>query len=82
MISASTSGSMLPPHRTRPDLPAGEAFALVHQRGEADRACPFDDRLLDLEQHQDRLLDRVLGDEDDVVDERFGSPAASARRAT
>ena len=69
MISASTSGSMLPPQRTRPTLLPGEARRLLHQRRQADRACALDHRLLDLEQHQDRLLDVVFGDQDDVVDE-------------
>src|SRR6186713_3232429 len=57
MISASTNGSMLPPQRTRPTF-----FP-------AKRAGAFDDRLFDLEQHQDRLLDVIFGDQDDVVDE-------------
>ncbi len=66
----------------QPDLAAGEARAVLQQRGEADRAGALDHRLLDLEQHQDRLLDVVLADQHDVVDQRCGSAAASARPAT
>ena len=64
------------------DLLAGEARRLLHQRREADRAGAFDDRLLDLEQHQDRLLDVVLGDQDDVVDEGADDGQRQRARAT
>ena len=64
------------------DLPAGEARGLLQQRRQADGAGALDDRLLDLEQHQDRLLDVVFGDQDDVVDQGADDAAASARRAT
>ena len=64
------------------DLLAGEARRLLHQRREADRAGALDHRLLDLEQHQDRLLDVVFGDQDDVVDEGADHRQRQRARAT
>ena len=78
MISASTSGSMLPPHSTSPTLrPAKRSRSFITRR-EADRAGAFDHGLLDLEQHQDRLLDVVLADQHDVVDQARISGSVSA----
>ena len=51
------------------DLASDVGRLVLDERGQADRASAFDHRLLDLEQHQDGLLDVVLGDEDHVVDE-------------
>ena len=68
MISASTSGSMFPPHSTSPHLASGKALAVLHQRGQADAPGTFDHRLLDLQQGQDGLLDVVFSDQQHVFD--------------
>jgi hypothetical protein len=60
---------MLPPQRTRPTFfPAKRAGSFI-SAARPTAPAPFDHRLLDLEQHQDRLLDVVFRDQDDVVDE-------------
>ena len=52
----------------QPDLLALEALRVPQQRGQPGGAGAFDHRLLDLEQHQDRLLDVALVDQQEVVD--------------
>ena len=68
-ISASISGSMLPPHSTRPTWRPAVALRVAQQGGEARRARALDDRLLDLQEHHDGLLDVALVHEHDVGDE-------------
>ena len=77
MMSASISGSMLPPHSTRPTLRPAKALAVPQQRGQAGCAGAFDDGLLDLQQQHDRLLDVALVDQHDVVDERRATICAA-----
>ena len=66
MISASISGSMLPPHRTRPTLRPRKRSGCAQDGREARRARALHHRLLDLEQHHDRLLDVALVHEQHV----------------
>ena len=61
--------SMLPPHSTRPTLAAAEALGIAGDRGEAGGAGALGHGLLDLEQLQDRGLDRRLLDQQHVVDQ-------------
>ena len=65
---------MLPPDRTRPTLRPAKRSGWASTRGEAGRAGAFDHGLLDREQHRQRPLDLVLGDQDDVVDQRRTMP--------
>ncbi len=48
----------------------GSVSGYSSERGEPGRARAFEDRLLDLGAERDRLFDALLGDDDDVVDER------------
>ena len=59
--------SMLPPHSDEPDLAAAEALGIAHHGGEAGRTGTLGHRLLDLEQLQDRGLDRRLLDQQHLV---------------
>ena len=82
MISASSSGSMLPPDSTSPTLRPAKRVRLFQQGREPGRARALGDRLLDLEQQQDRLLDVALVDQHHLVDAARAGSAASACRAT
>ena len=51
------------------DVLVAEHARVLEQRGEPGRARALEDRLFDLGAERDRLLDALLGDDDDVVDE-------------
>ena len=70
MIAASSSGSMLPPESTRPTFLPAKRAGCRSSAASAGRAGAFDQRLLDLEQHQHRLLDVAFVDQQQVVDVR------------
>ena len=69
---ASTRLSMLPPEIGRPTRLAGEALRMLEQRGQRRGAGAFGDRLLDLDQRDDRALDGLLLDHQHVLDQSFG----------
>ena len=58
---------MLPPPSTRPTFLPANRVAVAKQRRERRRARALDHRLLDLEQHHDRLLDVALVHEEDLA---------------
>ena len=64
------------------DLAAAEPVGVREHRREPRDAGALDDDLLDLERERDRVLERVLGHEEQVVDERARRSRVSARRAT
>ena len=67
MMSASISGSMLPPREHQADALAAKPLAVAQHGGEPRRARAFDHRLLDLQQHHDRLLDVAFVHQQDVA---------------
>ena len=59
--------SMLPPLRMTPTFAAGEKFGPLLDRGDADRARPLAQRLLDFEQQRNGVLDRAFMYDENVV---------------